>query len=949
MDCLLQATCYKPCRMKLLSEPLMPKAWLAWSLFLGALSPTIAADRVVQSADLGWRFHLGDVPEAKATLQAGASWRTLDLPHDWSLEGDYDATNATGFQCGFLPSGVGWYQRTLELPEAWQGRVVALEFEGVYMDSEVWLNGTRVGGRPYGYSSFLCDLTPHLKPGPNLLAVRVDNSREPSARWYHGCGIYGHVRLIVTSPVHVPYSGVFVQTPEVDAQSATVRATVELTNRSSAAVQVEVQSEVVAPDGRSVGQSSAQAAIAGSQMQAVKQECHVERPALWSLESPALYTLKTRVVCDGTVVDEVTTPFGIRSLRFDAKAGFFLNDRPTKLKGVCEHQGGSPVGAAMPEALLERRLRQLQAMGCNAIRTAHNPQPPAFYELCDRLGLLVMDEIFDGWHQKAAEDYGARFFAEWWQRDVADWVRRDRNHPCVIMWSIGNETGRKDTFRITECIQSFDTSRPVTGGAVTEGVDVAGFNGGIVPRDEILEQFHRDNPSRPIVLTEEPHTFQTRGFYRTVNDVFRSLDKLSDYAAPEVFGGGRSAYRSSYDNCGRRLVARNCWVRTVSRPWIMGEFRWTGFDYLGEAAWAGKEALPREFNFGVLDLAGFPKDLYYFYQSIWTEHPMVHVLPHWTHPGLEDKTIPVVVYANAEEVELFQDGKSLGRQPRSQLFECVWQVAYRPGELKAIAYCGGQPVAEATQRTAGAPARLQLSTDNTNLKPERNDVALVTLAVRDAQGTLVPDADNRVDLTLLGPARWLGGENGDPLDLTPQRQTGRKVFAGLARGFYAGQEGQNGPVEVVALSILAPARFNDSATVTLALERVALRGTLTSQPFELRYTTDGSAPTAASTKYSGPFTLQATTTIRAGAFRDGKAVVTSRALFTKGPPPVAGRHASADKDLGTAPATLQVDSLNVLHALGPLAQGLGAKLVYVKTLPMASEARHSMEAMGVGF
>jgi beta-galactosidase len=387
-------------------------------------------------------------------------------------------------------------------------------------------------------------------------------------------------------------------------------------------------------------------------------------------------------------------------------------------------------------------------------------------------------------------------------------------------------------------------------------------------------------------MTEEPHSFQTRGFYQTVSSIYKDMDTLPNYAEPEVFTGGHSAYRSSYDNCGRRLVARNCWKRTLSRPWVMGEFRWTGFDYLGEAWWSGTQSLARAYNFGVIDLAGFPKDHYYLYQSIWTDAPMVHVLPHWTHPGLEKKIIPVVAYANAEEIELFQDGQSLGRKPRTDLFECVWQVLYKPGELKAVAYRAGKAVAETLQRTAGAPARLQLTTDNAALKPERADLALVSMAVLDDQGTLVPDADSRIGLALLGPARYLGGENGDPVDTTPQQASWRKAFAGLARVFYAGQDGADGAVEVAALGVLGRSSFNKSTPVTIAFERVALRGTLAAKSFEIRYTLDGTEPSRASLVYREPLLLKTTTTVRAAAFSEGKAVVSSSGVFEQGGQPV---------------------------------------------------------------
>ncbi len=860
----------------------------------------IQAQRVVKNADLGWKFHLGDIPEASQTSYNDASWRKPDVPHDWSIEGDYSASNPTGNRSGYLPSGIGWYRRVIEMPESWKGKLVNIEFEGVYMNSEVWLNGEKIGGRPYGYSSFTCDLTGKLKPGKNILAVRVDNTLEPSARWYHGCGIYGHVFLVAKNQVHIPFSGVFVKTPTVSADLAMVNAAVEVKNSSAAATSVQVQYEVVAPNGSSVGKTIANASIAAGDMQTVNQEIKVTNPMLWSIETPQLYSLKTTITQNGQPIDEVTTPFGFRSLRFDANEGFFLNEKHVKIMGVCEHQGGSPSGAAIPEALLERRLQQLKDMGCNSIRAAHNPQLPAFYDLCDRMGILVMDEIFDGWHQKATHDYGGRFFKEWWQRDVTDWVRRDRNHPSVIFWSIGNETGKADENGMTPFIHLLDDTRPTTGGAVIDGVDVAGFNGGIVPKDAVLEDFHRNNPNTPIVLTEEPHTFQTRGFYKTVNEVFKSIDSLKDYASPEVFIGGHTAYRSSYDNCGRRLVARNCWQRTDSRPWIIGEYRWTGFDYIGEAGWAGNESLAREFNFGVLDLAGFPKDHYYFYQSIWTETPMVHLLPHWTHPGLEGKTIPVVAYTNADEVELFQDGKSLGRKQKSDLFECVWQVSYKAGELKAVAYKAGKKVAETVQRTSGTPAKLEIVTDNQNLKADRNDIALVSLAVRDAQGVLVPNADQQIALAFTGPVKWSGGENGDPVDITPQRELTRKVFNGLSRGFFAGKDGETGGVEVYALGVLGEPYFGETTTVTIALERVALRGSLSGETPEIRYTTDGSVPNLNSMKYTKLFSVKATSSVKAAAFLNGKELASTFSIFTRGNRPVAVEKKVVRENMGEA-------------------------------------------------
>ncbi|MEI7901228.1 MAG: DUF6288 domain-containing protein [bacterium] len=463
--------------------------------------------------------------------------RNAGVPHDWSIEGDYSETNTAGVLCGYLPSGIGWYRREIQIPESWQGRSVSVAFDGVYMNSEVWLNGEHVGGRPYGYLGFTCDLTAQLKPGRNVLSVRVDNALEPSARWYHGCGIYGHVRLTATDPVHVPASCVFVQTPVVTPAAATVRAAVELKNASQAAAAVEVHMEILGASNETLAAGTVKTAVPAGGASSITHDLDLKQPALWSVETPVLYTLKTQLLRAGVVVDEVATPFGVRTLKFDAETGFYLNGRSVKLKGVCEHQGCSPVGAAMPEALMERRMQQLKAMGCNAIRVSHNPQLPYFYDLCDRLGVLVMDEIFDGWHEKADYDYGARFFKAEWKKDVTDWVRRDRNHPCVIFWSVGNETGKTDEHQITELIHTLDLSRPTTGGAVIEGVDVAGFNGGIVEKDSVLLDFHRDNP-RVQLRRDRPRGFSERSLLLLPEHLDRGADGAS-VAALDASGARR--------------------------------------------------------------------------------------------------------------------------------------------------------------------------------------------------------------------------------------------------------------------------------------------------------------------------------------------------------------------------------------------------------------------------
>jgi len=533
-------------------------------------------------------------------------------------------------------------------------------------------------------------------------------------------------------------------------------------------------------------------------------------------------------------------------------------------------------------------LRRLKEMGCNAIRTGHTPFPPRFYDLCDRLGIMMIDEVFDGWRRKVEHDYGATAFEQWWRRDLTDFVRRDRNHPCVILWSIGNETGHTDRLGMSEIVRALDPTRLTTGGQMLHGVGVAGFNGpGEV--SGVLEQFHREHPDVLVVLTEQTHAYQTRGFYRTATNYRESdphkITPFEPYATREIFDveGGDPQHRSSYDNAPVRITSRQCWKRTRDTPWISGEFRWAGFDYLGEAHWGGRKWPARHWHPGIHDSGGLPKDTAYFYQSQWSSEPMVHLLPHWTHPLLVPGTvIPVVAYSNAAEVELFLNGKSLGRQrPRAELLDFVWQVPYEPGELRAVAYRGGMNTMGAkTFRTAGAPAKIQLDRRGPELAADRRDVAAVTFSIRDDAGELVPWANDRVEFRLDGPVRLIGYENGNNVDVTANRAPHRDAFHGLGRGFVQATK-DDGPVEMVAAAILGDRSLRRTSTVTLAMQRLALRGELASREFAIHYTTDGSEPTLASSRYERPFELSREGIVRMLVTRDGEPYMTSRADFSK--------------------------------------------------------------------
>jgi beta-galactosidase len=842
-------------------------------LLTSLLAAASAHARTTQSFDCDWRFHLGDTPQAAQPAFNDAGWRLVDVPHDWSIDGSYSEKNSD--LNAYLPDGIGWYRKSLIATPAMLDESVWIVFDGAFMDSTVWLNGVELGNRPYGYSSFAYPLTGHLHAGRNVLAVRVDNALQPAARWYTGSGIYSHVTLVAANRTHIAQWGTYVRTPAVSADAASVLVSVKVDGTTP---NLTLQCDIF--------DASGSVAAAASSAPSQDLHLHIKHPALWSPNSPTLYTARVRLVAGGHILDETVTPFGIRTAVFDANHGFLLNGVPLKLKGVADHLYGGPMGVAVPDTILRRRLQMLKDMGANAIRTSHNPHPPIFYDLCDQMGILVIDEIFDGWHRKATNDYGARFFNEWWQRDVQDWVIRDRNHPSVILWSIGNETGIADTFGITPFIHKLD-ARPTTGGMITAGVDVAGFNG---PGEiaGVLDKFHAEHPTQPIVLTEEPHTLQTRGFYRvrTWWRDWKHVTEFPPYADNEIFFDGNPWFNSSYDNAISKITARQSWQQVVASPWISGEFRWCGFDYLGEAPNDRGRWPDRAMNYGIIDLAGLPKDDYYLYQSLWTTKPMVHLLPTWMNRGMDGVVIPVVAYSNQPEVELFLNGKSLGRQKPGSLGDFLWRVPYTPGTLKAVAYSGGQATANTTLVTAGEPVSITLTTDNATLKSNHTDTAVVTVTSVDAHGNFVPWTMNTVSFHVTGPVHLLGYDNGDPTDVTPNQSSDRRLFYGMARGFFK-STAATGPIEVTALSILGDESFGllfgSHATLhaAIAVQSVALHGAVPPAAFEIRYTTDSSTPTLRSSLYSGPIELTEDTVVRAAAFRKGKLVVEGSTTFRK--------------------------------------------------------------------
>jgi len=812
--------------------------------FLGiAQSAGAGAVRQLELFDFDWRFHLGDLPGSEKNTFDDSAWRPLDLPHDWSIEGPYDANAAAGGSGGYLPTGIGWYRKTFSLPETDTGRRVAVQFDGVYEHSTVWINGHEAGYRPYGYSSFIYEISPYLNYGstPNVIAVRVDNSQQPNSRWYSGSGIFRHTWLLTTDPLQIAPWGVVVTTPDVSAGAATIKVIARVRNGRTSAQQFEVREVLLDGEGVALPPQetvsipeppSAGILVAGEERD-IGSTLAVKSPRLWSPDSPALYRVRTQVLVAGEVVDSTDTMFGIRHIEFDVNLGLLINGEHVKMRGVCLHHDAGAVGSAVPEAVLERRLRLLREMGCNAIRCSHNPEAPEFYDLCDRLGLLVMDEAFDEWtFRKPQLKFGySDLFADWFERDLVDFIRRDRNHPCVVIWSAGNEIGEQMAPNGPEILGKLvavfhreDPTRPVTAAmdnifnqngeapdAFTGLLDIVGYNYADRWGTRRETQYGDDRErykNRRFLGTEESGVAVTRGEYD-----FGSL--LDDNDSDDHLVLGHGPVGSLY--VAATIRAASLWRFAATHDYVIGEFLWTGIDYLGESRW------PRKLTaFGALDSCGFKKDSYYFYQSIWTDAPMLHLLPHWNWADKAGSVVPVVAYSNCAAVELFLNGRSMGvkarefpsqgvtgtwnnyAQPKIEAttadMQLVWDVPYQPGELKAVGYDRrGQIVANATVRTAGKAAKLEITADRASIVSGMRDVASLTVRALDADGIFVPLADNEVTFEISGPARIIGVDNGDPENHASYQGNTRALYNGMALAL-AQSGNETGTVRVTARS-----------------------------------------------------------------------------------------------------------------------------------------------------
>jgi beta-galactosidase len=741
-----------------------------WGAVASELPAEVGRSRLIANFDRNWRFLQADPGGAEKTDFDNSSWRSLNLPHDWSIEGPFSETNKTGGAGGYLPGGVGWYRKQFTLPSSYSGRQVSVEFDGVMANSEVWINGSSVGKRPYGYVSFAYDLTPYLNfdGKANVIAVRADNSKQPASRWYSGAGIYRHVRLVITRPTHIERWSTFVTTPEVSNGQATVRVQTVVTNGSNDACEIVVRVALVDAKGKSVatGETKAQPIAPGKSAE-FSQDVVVENPQRWNPDQPVLYKAVAEVRSGKETVDQETVPFGIREFQFKADTGFWLNGKNFKLYGVCLHHDGSAFGAAVPTGVWERRLETLRQLGVNSIRTAHNPPAPEFLDLCDRMGFLVMDEFFDCWTiGKNPHDYHL-YFNEWSKIDTRDTIRRDRNHPCIILYSVGNEihdTPRAELAKgilrgLVDVCHENDPTRPVTQGLFRPNVSKDYDNGladlldviGTNYRDAELLAAQRNKPERKIVGTEQRHERQT-------------------------------------------------WLHLRDNPSHSGQFLWTGIDYLGEARrWPIVAA-----GSGLLDRTGTIRPLGYERQSWWSDKPMVFVVrrtgrsaetpddpgfdpldrrqmvfPDWTPRNLETHDENVEVYSNCSEVELFLNGKSFGsRLINTNASPRIWRLPFEPGVLKAVGKNNGKVGATYEIRTAGKPSRIVLAADRNRVAPVWDEVSTVSATVVDDNGVIVPSAADLISFKVSGPGVIAAVDSGDNSSHEPFQASQRKAFQG---------------------------------------------------------------------------------------------------------------------------------------------------------------------------
>ncbi|EKF56481.1 glycoside hydrolase [Galbibacter marinus] len=776
-------------------------------LFLGACTSSTIVQKESnsrkQSFNQNWDFYLSDLKD-EDSISDQTQWKSLDLPHDWSIETAFDKQSPVGHGGGYLTGGLGWYKKDFTVDKQDSSKRISIHFDGVYCNSEVWINGHYLGKRPNGYIGFEYDITPYLNFGQtNQILVKVDNSNQPNSRWYSGSGIYRNVWLKKTEKLYVVNWGTFITTPKVSKDQATVNVVTTIGNDNNEEKTAVLRTRVL-KDGQEITQSEKEFLISSKANQELEQQLEINTPELWSDVSPELYTAISEILIEGNLIDQKKTNFGIRNFRFDLDKGFILNGVQTKIKGVCLHHDLGPLGAAVNTRAIERKLEIMKEMGVNGIRTAHNPPSPELLDLCDQMGFIVMDEAFDMWaHAKNPHDY-ATVWEQWHKKDLEDQILRDRNHPSVFMWSIGNEIpeqwspeGAEIGRELSAIVKGLDTTRVVTAGmnppihvnndevtiqfedtaaepnalAGSGALDLIGYN----YAHQTYEDHQKNFPNTPFIASETTSGLQTRGFYEFPSDTTKIWPVRWDLVFTQ---GNEDNTVSAFDQVRTPWgsLHEETWKIIKKHDFLSGMFVWTGFDYIGEPTpyqWPSRSSY-----FGIVDLAGFPKDVYYMYQSEWTDTPVLHVFPHWNWE--EDTLVDLwVYYNNADEVELFLNGESLGvKSKEGDDLHLMWRVPYEKGTLKAVSRKDGKVVLEREVKTAGIASELSLTADRSTIYADGEDLSFITVGVMDENGVIVPRAADQISFTIDGPGKIVGVANGDPTNHESFKGQTHKAFNG---------------------------------------------------------------------------------------------------------------------------------------------------------------------------
>ncbi len=753
-----------------------------------------ADGRKIENFNKNWKFNLGEVTDGHDVKLDDTQWRVLNVPHDWSIEGEFSPDHPAGTGGGALPGGIGWYRKSFSIPNTDKGKLVFIDFDGVYRNSEVWINGHYLGKRPYGYTSFRYELTPYLKYGKeqNVIAVKADNSQQPNSRWYSGSGIYRNVRLVKINKLHVDHWGTYITTPSVSEQKAKVVIQTKVRNNYPENKSILLRTTIYSKSGKRAAATQTKKILAKNSVEEITQNLDVTKPKLWSIENPNLYNALTTIIVDGRIKDYYVTTFGIRYFEFNTEKGFLLNGKRVKINGVCMHHDLGCLGAAINKRAIERQLQILKEMGVNGIRTSHNPPAPELLELCDQMGFIVQDEAFDVWKKgKTKYDYSLDW-DEWHARDLQDMILRDRNHPSIFSWSIGNEVmeqwDKNDSSgiiiarKLAAIVRKLDPTRPITAACNDQSPDNPVIRSGALDligynyAHNSFSEFPKIYPGKKFLATETVSSLTTRGSYDMPSDSVRRWPPRWDVPLTD---GNPDLTCSSYDNCSAPWGSTHMetWKIMKKHDFLSGQYIWTGFDYLGEPTpypWPARSSY-----FGIIDLAGFPKDPYYMYQSEWTNKPVLHVFPHWN--WKEGQIIDLWAYTNCEEVELFLNGKSLGAKKKNgDSLHLTWKTTFKPGTLKAIGRTKGKIILTRELKTAGAPFKIALEADRQKIKANGIDLTFVTVKVLDEQGTLVPFADNLIKFSVSGKGKLIGVDNGLQTSLESFKANERKAFHGLA-------------------------------------------------------------------------------------------------------------------------------------------------------------------------